>query len=244
MNQNYIKRFLIAEKASRVIHPDLEKQDAKESVHFSKFHKYSFGLKKMFFTAFAVLVAVLGSQAQQYYMNSGTSGNVFPFNSTSSNKVQWIYHPGDFNVPPPGNMLITTIYLKPSSSVSPNFTNPTIKMMLTNQANTVTGPFSTGLTTVFFAPSVSWPGLASQQFFPVTLQTPFYYDGTSNIMLEISETAYSPGMTILQNSAGGSRRIWGNVSSATGSAGSGLMQFGFDMIPANPAAPTIVGSTS
>src|SRR5690606_987193 len=85
-------------------------------------------------------------------------------------------------------------------------------------------------TNVLTAPTISV--LATQgQWVKFTLQTPFFWDGTSNLLMEISQTGYSPGFYIVNNDQTGSRRAWGSVGSASSTgAGTGLMYMGFDML--------------
>jgi hypothetical protein len=201
---------------------------------------------------FSLLMAILfagdaKAQPQYAFAYTGTpGGNVFPLGSTTSNKVQWMYYQTHFTPNLPSTGLINTIYLSPNSSATggSTFSNLNIKMGNTTTVTGMTGTaWHTGLTTVYSSTSttLSW---TANNWIPITLQTPFFYSG-GNLILEISETAYTTGMTINQISTftGGGRQ-WGNVT-GTAPTGSGTGQFviGFDISPANctgtPLAPVI-----
>ena len=184
-----------------------------------------------------LLAAPAIAQTPQYFITGGTSNNNFPLNSTTSNKVQWIYHPSNFPGAPMGN--ITHIYLNVGTAPaggSSTFTNFTVKMGYTAASTTVTGPFTTGLTTVKGPMTFSLTGITSGNWIQIPLTTPFFWDGSQNFIVEVSQTAYVTGFSVKQNSstALGNRRIWGLVTSATGTAGAGLADFGFDIIPGSP----------
>lgn len=193
--------------------------------------KYFFyTLKTLCVTTTLLLCLSLLSHAQpQYFLTGGTTANSFPFNSTTSNKVQWIYVAGSFAGSPTG--VITKVYFRSGTTGSnKTFTNLTIKMGYTTQINTTT-TFIPGLTTVFFAPSLVIPTVTSGQWVEFTLTTPFFYNNTQNLVVEASQTAFTPsGFTVLQNSAGGNKRTWGGVTAATGSAGTGLADFGYQLL--------------
>ena len=188
-------------------------------------------LYSLFTYALLLVFALPGFAQTPQYFSSGTgSNNSFPFNTTSSNKVQWIYIPSEF----PGALsgLITKVYFKSSTTATNrNFTNLTIKMGYTTATNTVTGPFQTaGLTTVYYAPTLNIPSVTSGGWVGFELQTPFFYDNTKNLLVEASTTAYSGGFSIVQNSGNGIKRLYGNVTSPTGTANTGLANFGFDLL--------------
>ena len=193
---------------------------------------YSVLITRLSLVVFLLAAGIFSAQAQvpQHFSTGGTSNNSFPFNSTSSNKVQWIYIPSEFNAP---SGLITKVYFKAGTTSAGNnktFTNLTIKMGYTSQVNTTT-TFIAGLTTVYYAPSLLIPSVVGNGWVQFTLTTPFFYNNTQNLVVEASQTGYTPtGFTVVQNTAGGSKRTWGGVAAATGSAGTGLANFGFDLL--------------
>ncbi len=190
---------------------------------------------------FLILFSPIVSVAQitpEYTTPWGTSNNVFPWRSTT-NLVQWIYHPADFTPTiTAGN--ITKIYYAVhdpwlNSGPQSTFTNITIKMGTTTQANTVNGPWIAGLTTVFQKPTftVLTPMLSWAEF---ELDVPFYWDGVSNLVIEGSQQGFTPGFYIVNETSGGNRRAWGTVGSAASTgAGTGLACIGIDMGSENDA---------
>lgn len=188
-------------------------------------------VKKIFLSLLSLLFLAKLTNAQQYTVTGGTSSNSFPFNSTT-NRVQWLYLPTDFSTPPsPG--FITKIYFKPSAAITnTTLTNFVIRMGTTSLTATSAGAWIAPVTTVFSAASYTISGIAAGGWIGVTLQSPFYYDGTSSLVFDASNTAYTTGFSVPQNSSPGSRRIWGTSTSSTpSSAGTGLVDFGFDRIP-------------
>src|SRR5687767_8921997 len=102
------------------------------------------------------LVFVSGATAQtpQYFTTGGTSSNSFPFNSTASNKVQWLYTPADFSgTPISGN--ISKVYIRASNAQTSTYSNITIKVGYTTLTTFPTGTsnFETGLTEIYFIAS-------------------------------------------------------------------------------------------
>ncbi len=169
------------------------------------------------------------------YFKGGTGGsaNSFPFGSTTSNKVQWVYFPSNFPTAISKGK-ITKLYFRTSSAVTTPFvyTNLTIKMGYTTLTTFTTGPFETGLQTCLSAPSYSIQTNGANNWFVIDLTTPFIYDPTKNFIVEVSQTAYTAGFSVFQQADPGNRRLYGLVTSPTGTAGAGgLADLGFDLLP-------------
>lgn len=189
-------------------------------------------------TLFILILSVLGLHAQtpQYTSPNGTSNNIFPFRSTT-NKVQWIYYPTDFTpVVPTG--FINKLYIRVHPTLGSNgvatYTNLTIKMGHTNTTATFVGPWMTaGMNQVYYAANVSF-NTVLDSWVEIPLQTPFLYNATDNLMLEISQTNFVFGFYIVNNSDAPNRRMWGSVANPNSDgAGNGLMYMGFDVAPNN-----------
>lgn len=205
------------------------------------------------FTVFTLALAAICpikavAQPSHYFPGTNASytggSNSFPLNSTSSNKCQWLYKSSDFNSAP-GALLITTIYIKPSTTKSSfTFSNLTVKLGNTTLTTLSSGAWLTGLTTVYNPTSVTVSTTANQ-WKAITLSTPFFYSG-GNLLLEISHaTSSSSGISLNQYSVSGRNgRKYGSASSATASGvDAATALFGFDGVPATcsgtPAAPAI-----
>jgi len=187
------------------------------------------------------LATAASAQTPQYSFVGGTSSNSFPLNITTNNKVQWVFIPSThFPTAPSG--LITKVYFRNSSAITTStFTNLTVKLgpsTVTSFSGTAQ-PWVTGLTTVYTATTTTFTSIPIDGWFSVTLPTPYLFDASQNLIVELSQTAYTGGVSLRQDAAGGNSRQWGNVGSATTtSSGTGRVNFGFDLQPANPCAGT------
>ncbi len=191
-------------------------------------------MKKTLSVLVLLVLGLVGLKAQTPQFSNGglgtfTSSNAFPLSSTTSTRVQWLHRPADFGAQiTPG--LITKIYLGSLSTVSSTtFTNLTVSIGETS-IDTVTPTFITGLTQAYQAPSTVFNNITSGGWIEITLQTPIFYSGIQNLFVDVSQSGYTSGISMAQNSSTGPRRIWGNNAAATG-AGTGLVRFGFDLLP-------------
>lgn len=181
----------------------------------------------------------LQAQPPAYSVPQGTSNNIFPFGSATSNCVQWLYLPSDFTVAPvTGN--ITRVYFRSwsGSSYSATYTNLTIKMGMTTATSFTSGTWVTGLTTVYTASSVSVSTTSSYSWFYFDLNTPFPYTMGSNLIVEISHTGISGSVTA-NCTVGSNRRIYGGTGSASGTLGANMGDIGLNIMTGPPCpAPT------
>ncbi|TNE82186.1 MAG: PKD domain-containing protein [Bacteroidetes bacterium] len=207
--------------------------------------KRSFGRGFMRIALAFTMVMLMGltawAQPDYYSYNTGTSYNAFPLNSTT-NKVQWIYDAGQFHSNgPTGNPafsgLITHVYFRLGTTTNGSsvYSNFTIKLgqNVGTQSTWTSTTWATGLTTVFSQASYSMTGASPTSWYMVQLQTPFVYDPSLSLVMEISVTG-GTGNQVAQYTANGSRRIWGTSAGASGSSyGTGQVDFGFDIVPLN-----------
>jgi hypothetical protein len=188
------------------------------------------------------------AQAPQFYNDfAGTSSNTIPLNSTSSNRLQAIYAPGELNSAgptgtPAGPGFITTVYFKIGSSSSATSVYSNFTLSLSQNAGTtnsfVTGPYYTGMTTVFYQPTFSLTGVAASSWYGITLQTPFFYDPSLSLVFEI-QVSSGTGNSISNSTSSNNRRLYGLFSNPNGTAGTGWLNFGIDVQP--PMVPTDAG---
>ncbi len=202
---------------------------------------------------FLLLTVVAFAQPQFYNSNIGATGNAFPLNSTT-NKVQWIYEPGIFNSNgtlggvPAGVGLITHIYIRSSAAVaSTTFTNFTVRLAqnVGTQAAWTSAVFNTPMTTVLGPTSQTFTGIVAAGWVQIPLSIPFLYDPTLSLVVEIEQSAYTSGITTLQQGIA-NKRIWGTFGSAVGTNfGSGWADMGIDLAPAGPCtAPPTAGTAT
>lgn len=188
---------------------------------------------------FVLFANTTNAQTPQFSLSGGTSSNTIPLMSTT-NRVQWVYYRSDFAGLPTGSQLISKIYLRSGTNMgTATFTNLTIRMGHTTLSTFSNGAFVTGLTTVFSATSHTITSIVSGGWVEFTLQNPFTYNGTQNIIVEVSQTAYTGGFTVRQNTAGGNRRLFGTATATSGTASTGIADFGMDAYPIHACARTV-----
>lgn len=199
------------------------------------------------FVLLSILLICINATAQtpQYNTTPITAGsNSFPFNS-ATNKCQFLYNPADFSSSPlSGN--ITTVYIRTATASTATYAEFTFKMGYTNLTSFTTGsgvPFETGLTTVYYASSIALTSVVDG-WLQITLQTPFFYSGTQNIIFEASMTSTS-GLNIRYNSiTGTNHRLHGPVASSTGTGNTGQLTLGFDILQNPCTAPPTPGNAT
>lgn len=187
----------------------------------------------MLILAFSFIVKDVLAQTPPHYKTGTGTANSFPFGSTSSNKVQWLYFPSNFPTATTRGKITKVYFRTSSSSTSPFvYTNLTVKMGYTTLTTFATGPFETGLQTCLSASSYTIQPTGAGNWVEITLTSPFIYDPTKNFLVEVSQTAYTTGFSVYQMADPGNRRLYGGVASSTGTAGAGgLADFGFTLDP-------------
>ena len=157
--------------------------------------------------------------------------NTIPLNSTS-NIRQNLYYPSDFNAP---SGMVDTIYLGAGTASSPTFTGLTIKVGPTALMTFTSGPFISGLTTVY---SANVTLSAVNGWFRIPLSTPFFYSNTQNLIVEISQSGFSGSSSTPMASSSAvpsttNRTLYGTIASGTGSVQPRLMQLGLSIVSNN-----------
>lgn len=191
-----------------------------------------------------LMVGASHAQTPQHSYQGTGSNNIFPFQSTTTNRVQWLFVPSTHFPTATSSGLITAVYFRANtSSTATTYTNLTVRMGPTTLSvmPTAGSPWLAGLTTVYSAPTTTTPALTTGQWFVITLQTPYSYNPGQNLVVDVSQTAYTGGgIQIMQG--GVNSRMWGSAASPTSSgSGTGLANFGFDIITCTgtPTQPVI-----
>lgn len=166
-----------------------------------------------------------------HYLPGGLIQNSYPFYEppTGNNKRQWIYHPSDLNCIPPG--YVNTIYLKTSGTINSDLTGLLIRMGNTTFNTFPTSTFVTAIDTVLYAPSIHLSSI-SESWIPIKLKRPFFYDGSSNFIVEVSHQGSTPGFYVLQTTTLPGRSIYGNSGLATGTTQDRLAALGLGLVTA------------
>lgn len=204
----------------------------------------------------AVLLLIAGfsmpaaAQPQFYnYSGSGNGSNNFPFNVSGGKDVQLLYLAGEFNQPSPapaGN--ITTIYIWMNAGFGPaTYTDFTLKLGQSTITTLTPGSFFSGpMTTVYYRSSVSLSA-SSGAWLSFTLDTPFAYDPTQSLILDIGQCGASGtlGGTCAYTTLSGARRVWsvgGCPFTCYNSSSVYVYNVGLDVAPGTPAVVTMAAT--
>lgn len=184
-------------------------------------------------------VSNVNAQTPEYFYGDSASNNSFPLNTNTSNKTQWLYIVSEFNTAPPPQGLITKVYFRRAYAYtnSSTFQNLTVKIgeIPTTQTQFSNSTFITAnMQQVFMASTYTIAAGAIDEWFELELDTPFLYDGVSNLVVEMSQSGYTGGVSIRNVLTGTTnRRIHGLVGGTSGSLVTGPVDIGFDMSAGN-----------
>ncbi|MBA3899042.1 MAG: right-handed parallel beta-helix repeat-containing protein, partial [Bacteroidetes bacterium] len=212
----------------------------------------SFLPKILYLLLFLPLFANAQLGPQFYNLNNSGGANIFPLGG-STNKVQWVYGPTIFNDAGPTGTpayqgLITKVYWRlsaaPSAFVYNDFT-----IALAQNIGTLnswaSGTYNTPMTQCFYQATYNLSGAgAGNNWVGVTLQTPFLYDPAQSLVFELQASNAGNNSVFQSSTSGLNQRIYGTYGSASGTAGTTLVDFGFDLIPSGPCvSPPTAGTT-
>lgn len=186
---------------------------------------------------FSILLSctnIAHAQTPQHYVLHTGGHNYIPYNFTN-NKAQWLYYPTEFSgTLPTSPQNITKVYVRAGSNVT-NAIIPdlTIKIGTTNATAVNAANWITPLTTVYYEANHSSTAVADA-WVGYTLQTPFLWDGVSNLVLEISTSLINAGgFTVHQGTLPQNRRLYGLANNANPAGTDGTqVSMGIDMAPA------------
>jgi hypothetical protein len=203
-------------------------------------------MRKQFLLAVLVLSGLVSvAQLPEYYNTTATTLiNNFPLSSASNNKAQWIFPPNAFNAggtgvgAPAFNGNISKLFLKLGNSVGVNnYTNFTISMAQNVGTSTSFGTtpaaafgFITGMTQVFYqASGFNFSGGTPNAWFGIPLQTSFVYNPNLSLVVEIKVSG-GQGNNVSLASTALPQRLYGGYASASGTAATGTLNLGINMI--------------
>lgn len=175
------------------------------------------------------------AQVPDYDYGVSQGSNAFPLSTTTSNKVQWLYVVDEFNGPSPIEGMISAIYIKRSEGSNNNSTFQQFSVKMGLIPNSMTQfPNSTfwvtGMDQVLSAATYTIPGAPADAWIKLELDQPFYYDGESNIVVEMSQQGYTYGFNLRNVQTGTTgRRIYGVFGNASGSLVTGPIDLGLDI---------------
>lgn len=141
---------------------------------------------ELLFVVFSLMT--ISSKAQSIFKGLNNDNSTFLLGATNARKSQCLYKPSDFNTIP-NNGEITKIYYRYGSTgiSTPHDLSPfTIKLGQTSDTLFPTGDtFFTNLTLVRFDSVYTIPAGAQGDWFGIDLQTPFVYDSSKTLIVEI-----------------------------------------------------------
>lgn len=203
------------------------------------------------------------AQTPPYYNQIPTANpNGFPLNNNAATgkKCQYILLPGDFALPsaaPSGNNITSLwVYKLASTANTVTYTNLTIKFATVPSSTFfTTGSWYGGATTTALSQTTALTLGASAGWVEIVLTTPYLYDPSQSLLVEISQCGYTgTGFSFPQNSLGVSpnfRRQYSDASSVCGvtplATGGDLNVpgFGISLTPAGPCvAPPTAGTST
>jgi hypothetical protein len=159
----------------------------------------------------------LRAQPQYFNYNTGGTGNSFPFNVAGGKRVQVLYRPGDFNQPTPATAgSITSIsFFMTGAFGSGSYTDLTIKLGQSTITSFTAGSFYAGVLTTVYYRAVGILTGAAGQWMTLTLDTPFPYDPTQSLIVDISQCGVvgATGGNLTIAILTGNRRIWSATES-------------------------------
>lgn len=148
-------------------------------------------MKSKFLTSVLLMMSFVGihyCNAQTVYKGLNTSNSTFLLGATNARKSQCLYKPNDFNTLP-NNGEITKIYYRYGTTgitAAHDLSPFTIKLGQTNDTIFAVGDtFYTNLSTVRFDSVYTIPAGVQGDWFGIDLQTPFAYDSSKTLIVEI-----------------------------------------------------------
>ena len=178
-------------------------------------------------------VAAIAQVPQHFY----NATNLLNFQDrglkTTNSKVQFLYTPGQLNTPtvaPSGR--ITSVYFRSRDNVTNStWTNLTVKLGQPNQNSFTSATFlTTPMTQVFFAASYSVPAIAQLGWLKLDLPTPYTYDATLPLVVEVSNLTATNGFPLITVFTANDRLNYANSqAAAAGTLDKWLAGFGVDV---------------
>jgi photosystem II stability/assembly factor-like uncharacterized protein len=189
--------------------------------------------------AFFVLIFTLSlnlfSQPQHYNYNTNGTNNSFPLGIAAGKNSQWLYLAGEFNQPTPAPAgTITKFWFRVGDTYPINATYTTFELKMGQSTITTlpTGAYYTPMTTVFARASYQIVA-AGGTWFSITLDTPFPYDPTQSLIVEMGHCGGSgaTGFPMCTTTLGTGRRNWsvGGCPFVYSSASTSVANIGLDI---------------
>ena len=189
------------------------------------------------------------AQVPQYFKGPGTASSQFPFKNNGAAKTQLWYDPADFSPAIPSGTITTVYFRSQTGAQSGTYNNFNLLMKQPASGTGFTGTtFETGLTAVHSnaTQNITTPAGAGD-WFSITLTTPFPYNNSLPLVIEIN---YAPpfggvGIDCFASSTTFNRKLYAaSATATTGLASNGFWQdFGVDVVTICSSPPTAGNTT-
>ncbi len=192
------------------------------------------------FSIFFLLLAFGAVSVAQptHYNHAATTGgttNIFPFNANPGpgKRVQFVVAAGEFVLPAPapaGNN-ITTLWFWANTAGTATYTNLTIRMATVPTTTFIsTGAWYAGPMTTVLAQNTAVMPTGANTWVGIPLTTPFLYDPTMNIIIEVFHCGYTgTGFTLRQLGFGAAPNFRRQYSDAASACGATVLPTGGDL---------------
>ncbi len=195
-------------------------------------------MKKLLFFLQMLVLGLISEAQPTYYNHAATTGgtvNIFPFNANPGpgKKVQFVVAAGEFNQPTPapaGNN-ITTLWFWANTAGTATYTNLTIRMATVPTTTFITtGAWYAGPMTTVLAQNTAVTPTGANTWVGIPLTTPFPYDPTMNIIIEVFHCGYTgTGFTLRQLGFGAAPNFRRQYSDAASACGATVLPTGGDL---------------
>ncbi len=195
-------------------------------------------MKKLLFFLQMLVLGFISEAQPTYYNHAATTGgttNIFPFNANPGpgKRVQFVVAAGEFNQPAPapaGNN-ITALWFWANTAGTATYTNLTIRMATVPTTTFITtGAWYAGPMTTVLAQNTAVTPTGANTWVSIPLTTPFPYDPTMNIVIEVFHCGYTgTGFTLRQLGFGAAPNFRRQYSDASSACGATVLPTGGDL---------------
>lgn len=217
----------------------------KKNTQYSKFKIKWLNIQTLILMLLGLFLPVFNGQAQtpmHELLPVSPSNNSYPWGAgTAQARTQWLYFPSEFT-PPPAPGLVTKVYFKiwTTNRSATTYTDLEVLIGTTTQTG-LTTTYVTGMQLCYAAPTTNFPAQVQNDWMEITLQTPFLWNATDNLVVEVRQQGYTVATNVWHNTGmSTNRRVYGSSAvplSLTGTAtGTNHAQIGLDMMAATPCA--------
>ncbi len=202
---------------------------------FNRFMKH---INHSFFLFLFLLCFNAKGQTPMFMKTSGTTYTYLPASANWTNmRMQDLYLASDFSGTSAGNIVAVYFRLYGTAPSNTTFTNLEISIGQTSATSVTGSTWFGGMTNCLTSSSYVVTGLVSNGWVQFPLTTPFPYNPSLSLIIDVKHTNVSPGFSVWGYTAG-NRRFWS--SSSTGSSPNidgYYAEVGFDLGSITPPPP-------